>query len=129
MEHQAPAGVLIGTIKPKCTMPELGFQTLWGMSKTPSVLHFFLGETEGKETTMCFRPAAIEVDKTCPKCGAKNGPMDTTCKECGADLPSGPSAPGAPGAPGAPKAPGAPGAPAAPGAPGAPAAPKAPGQN
>ncbi|MCI2242470.1 hypothetical protein [Adlercreutzia faecimuris] len=77
---------------------------------------------------MCFRPAAVEIDKTCPACGAKNGAAETKCKECGADLPAGPAMPGAPGAPGAPAAPGAPGAPKAPGAPGAPAAPKAPGQ-
>ena len=54
---------------------------------------------------MCFRPAAIEMDKTCPACGAKNGPADTACKECGASLPSAPAMPGAPGAPAAPGVP------------------------
>jgi len=35
---------------------------------------------------MCFRPAAVEIDKTCPQCGAKNGAAETKCKECGADF-------------------------------------------
>lgn len=65
---------------------------------------------------MCFRPSAVEIEKTCPKCGAKAQPSDTICSECGAGLPAGPAIPGMPGAPGAPKAPGAPGAPKAPGA-------------
>ena len=94
---------------------------------------------------MCFRPAAIELDRHCPACNATGGADDKACPECGAELPEEaspyfvpgadgagmPAAPGAPGAPGAPKTPGAPGMPAAPGAPGAPAAPgvpKAPGQ-
>lgn len=73
---------------------------------------------------MCFRPAAVELKKTCPECGAENDSTATACSECGASLPDSPfgAAPGAPGAPGAPKAPGVPGAPAAPGVP------KAPGQ-
>ena len=83
---------------------------------------------------MCFRPAAVEIDKTCPECGEKNPPDAVSCKACGAELPAGaplpgvPAAPGAPGAPGAPAAPGAPGVPSAPAAPGVPGAPKAPGE-
>lgn len=81
---------------------------------------------------MCFRPAAVSTDKTCPQCGRKCAPEDTVCPDCNAELPE--SALPLPnvGAPGAPAAPGVPGAPAAPGAPGAPAAPgapKAPGAN
>lgn len=72
---------------------------------------------------MCFRPAAVEIDKTCPKCGAKAGASEKVCPKCGATLPAGPAMPGVPGVPGAP------GAPKAPGVPGAPAAPKAPGDN
>ena len=48
---------------------------------------------------MCFRPAAVEIDKTCPKCGAKAQMSDKVCPECGAELPEGPAMPGAPGAP------------------------------
>jgi hypothetical protein len=96
---------------------------------------------------MCFRPAAIGVDITCPKCGAKNPPTATKCSSCGASeeelraamagapgMPAPPGAPGMPpppGAPGMPKPPGAPGMPKAPGMPGAPKAPgmpKPPGQ-
>ena len=76
-----------------------------------------------KGNNMCFRPAAVEIDKTCTECGAKAPASETVCPECGAELPAGPAMPAAPGMPGAP------GAPAAPGRPGAPAAPKAPGQN
>ena len=76
---------------------------------------------------MCFRPAAVEIEKTCPKCGAKAESSETVCPSCGADLPAGPAMPGAPGVPGAPAAPGVPGAPGAPAAPGMPGAPKAPG--
>ena len=86
---------------------------------------------------MCFRPAAIEIDRPCPACGAKCGMDDKACPECGAELPEeespyfvpGSSAvgmPGVPGVPGVPAAPGAPGAPKAPGAPGAPGVPAAP---
>lgn len=75
---------------------------------------------------MCFRPAAVEIDRTCPKCGAKAGPSETACLQCGADLPSSSAIPGVPGVHGAP---GAPGVPAAPGAPGAPGMPKAPSVN
>ena len=75
---------------------------------------------------MCFRPAAISMEKTCPECGAVNDFVNEECDQCGAKLPSAPpigGAPGAPaGAPGAPSAPGAPGAPSAPSAPGAPSA-------
>lgn len=66
---------------------------------------------------MCFRPSTVEIDKTCPKCGAKNGPADTMCKERGADLSAGTGAPGVPGAVGAPGAPAAPGTLVPPGAP------------
>ena len=84
---------------------------------------------------MCFRPAAIEIDRPCPACGAKCGMDDKACPECGAELPEeespyfvpGSSAAGMPGVPGVPAAPGAPGAPNAPGAPGAPGVPAAPG--
>lgn len=65
---------------------------------------------------MCFRPAAMEINKTCSKCGATAGIADSVCPECGEPLSSGPAMPGAPGAPGAPKAPGAPGAPKPPSA-------------
>lgn len=71
---------------------------------------------------MCFRPAGVDMDKKCSKCGASAKFSDTVCPACGADLPAGAGVPGAPGAPGAPKAPGAPGAPGAPKAPGAPGA-------
>ena len=68
---------------------------------------------------MCFRPAAIEIDRSCPACGAKCGMDDKACPECGAELPEeespyfvpGSSAAGMPGVPGVPAAPGAPGAP------------------
>ncbi len=79
-----------------------------------------------KGISMCFRPAAIEMDKTCPQCGAKCGATSTTCPQCGAELPAAPAMPGIPGAPGAPGMPAAPGAPGAPSRPGAPAAPGAP---
>lgn len=51
---------------------------------------------------MCFRPAAVGSDVTCPECGANCGMFDSVCPECGADLPSnGGGAPGMPGMPGA----------------------------
>ena len=75
---------------------------------------------------MCFRPAAVEMNKVCPECGEKNGPTDTVCKACGAELFPGLAAPGKPSMPGAPKPPGVPGAPSAPAAPGVPSAPAAP---
>lgn len=64
---------------------------------------------------MCFRPAEISMEKTCPECGATNDFNNEVCDECGATLPSAPPMGAAPGAPGAPAAPGAPGAPKAPG--------------
>ncbi|NBI31484.1 zinc ribbon domain-containing protein [Enterorhabdus sp. P55] len=72
--------------------------------------------------TMCFRPAAVDAERTCPHCGEKVGSADSVCASCGAELPKGSMAPGAPGVPGAP------GIPAAPGAPKVPGAPKAPGK-
>lgn len=66
---------------------------------------------------MCFRPAAISMEKTCPECGATNDFVNEVCDQCGAKLPSAPPIGGTPGAAGAPGAPGAPAAPAAPGAP------------
>ena len=76
---------------------------------------------------MCFRPAAVSMDKTCPQCGATCPAADATCSECGAgELPA--SALPVPNV-GAPGAPGAPGVPSAPGSPKAPGAPKAPGSN
>ena len=71
---------------------------------------------------MCFRPAAVSLNKTCPECGFEADQFDTTCPQCGASLPAA-DAPGVPGAPGAPGASAAPGAPAAPGRPAAPGAP------
>lgn len=65
---------------------------------------------------MCFRPASVEIGKTCPKCGTKTKPIDKVCLECGFELSVGPTMPGAPGVPGAPKAPGIPEVPKAPGA-------------
>ena len=64
---------------------------------------------------MCFRPAAVEIKKTCPECGAENEPTASTCEQCGAELPASafPPAPGAPGAPSVPGKPGAPGTPEA----------------
>ena len=35
---------------------------------------------------MCFRPAAVEIKKTCPECGAENEPTASTCEQCGAEL-------------------------------------------
>ena len=72
---------------------------------------------------MCFRPAAVEIERSCPECGGKCPADATACPACGAELPEA-SPYAVPGA-GAPAAPGAPGAPAAPGMP---PAPKAPGQ-
>ena len=62
---------------------------------------------------MCFRPAAIEIDRPCPACGAKCGVDDKACPECGAELPEeespyfvpGSSAAGMPGVPGVPGVP------------------------
>lgn len=79
-----------------------------------------------EETVMCFRPAAVEIKKTCSECGAENEPTASTCEQCGAELPAS-AFPPAPGAPGAPSVPGKPGAPSAPGVPGMSSAPKAPG--
>ena len=78
---------------------------------------------------MCFRPAAIEAEKTCPACGAVSEPGLKTCAQCGAELPDAPAffLPGNDNAPGRPKPPGAPGAPGMPKAPGAPSMPKPPG--
>ena len=92
---------------------------------------------------MCFRPAGITVELTCPECeedlSQVVNPKTKRCPYCQADLseladkvaqvltaqdikkPKA-AAPGAPSAPGAPKAPGAPVAPSAPKAPGAPVA-------
>ena len=75
---------------------------------------------------MCFRPAAVEIKKTGPECGAENEPTASTCEQCGAELPAS-AFPPAPGAPGAPSVPGKPGAPSAPGVPVMSSAPKAPG--
>ena len=69
---------------------------------------------------MCFRPAAVDAERTCPHCGEKVGSADSVCASCGAELPKGSMAPGAPGVPGAPGIPAAPGAPKVPGAPPAP---------
>ena len=33
---------------------------------------------------MCFRPAAVSVDKTCPECGEACPPDAATCPKCGA---------------------------------------------
>ncbi len=71
---------------------------------------------------MCFRPAAVEIKKTCPACGEESDSAAEVCARCGATLPA--SVFGAPGAPGSPGVPGAPGKPV-PAAP--PGAPKAPG--
>ena len=82
---------------------------------------------------MCFRPAAVDTGKKCPKCGAENDFLVEACKECGEKFPAAPkftAPPGAmsaPGQPGMPAAPGAPGMPSAPRPPGAPSAPKSPG--
>ena len=65
---------------------------------------------------MCFRPAAVDAERTCPHCGEKVGSADSVCASCGAELPKGSMAPGAPGVPGAPGIPAAPGAPKVPGA-------------
>ncbi|WP_158539731.1 hypothetical protein [Gordonibacter sp. 28C] len=72
---------------------------------------------------MCFRPATVAPDKTCPACGEMCKPELDACPKCGAELPKAsmppmPGAPGAAGAPGMPKAPGAPGAPKPPSSPG-----------
>ena len=97
----------------------------------------------GMEAEMCFRPANLVLNKTCPECGEVSDATVTECPACVHDLLSvepdmpDPNAPGVPGAevfdpsdigkpPTAPKAPGAPAAPKAPGAP-APKAPGAPG--
>lgn len=78
---------------------------------------------------MCFRPAAVELKKNCPKCGTENDQSAEVCSQCGEALPASPFAGAVPGAPGTPAgAPAAPGTPAgAPAAPGTPSAPKAPG--
>ena len=36
---------------------------------------------------MCFRPATVAPDKTCPACGATCAGDAPTCSACGADLP------------------------------------------
>lgn len=84
---------------------------------------------------MCFRPANLVLNKTCPECGAVSDATAMACPSCGHDLsnvePDMPDA-NAPGMPGAavvdpsdigkpPAAPGAPKPPAAPGAPKPPA--------
>ena len=84
---------------------------------------------------MCFRPAEVSLDQTCPKCGEVNDMFATECASCGEPLagiagggvPGSPSMPGAPGVPSMPSAPGIPGAPGVPGAPTAPGVPSAPG--
>ena len=83
---------------------------------------------------MCFRPAEVSLDQTCPKCGEVNDMFATECSSCGEPLagiaggaPEKSSMPGAPGAPVAPGAAMAPGIPAAPGVPTAPGMPAAPG--
>lgn len=93
-------------------------------AKRLSILESSQRQSNRKGFPMCFRPAAVELNKKCPQCGKSCEPTDTVCPDCGAELPSGPAMPGMPGAPGTP---GAPGAPKAPGAPAAPGAPKAPG--
>jgi hypothetical protein len=79
---------------------------------------------------MCFRPASVTMDLTCPQCGAKNPPTATACVQCKAtaeELAAGtPAMPALPGAPGAPPPPGASGMPKPPGAPGVPKAPQGP---
>ncbi|WP_423785166.1 zinc-ribbon domain-containing protein [Gordonibacter pamelaeae] len=78
---------------------------------------------------MCFRPAAVTLDKTCPKCGETNDPSAEICSACGANLPITQAFPGASGASGAPEVPGAfgnAGKPGAPAAPNSPAPPKTP---
>ena len=73
-----------------------------------------------KEGRHVLRPAAVTLDKTCPKCGETNDPSAEVCSACGANLPTTQAFPGASGASGAPEVPGAfgnagkPGAPAAP---------------
>ncbi len=52
---------------------------------------------------MCFRPAAISMEKTCSECGAINDFSNEVCDQCGATLPSAPPIAGMPGAPGAPR--------------------------
>ena len=70
---------------------------------------------------MCFRPAAVSTDKTCPSCKATCQPTETVCPQCGAELPASTlpipnvGTPGAPGAPDTSMAPGIPQAPKAPG--------------
>lgn len=82
---------------------------------------------------MCFRPAEVSLDQTCPKCGEVNDMFATECSSCGEPLagiaggaPGNSSIPGAPVAPGAAMAPGIPAAPGVPTAPGMPAAPGTP---
>jgi rubredoxin len=90
---------------------------------------------------MCFRPAGINIEMECPKCGTKVPGDAKVCPNCGATeedfkdamggmppMPGAPGMPAPPGAPGMPKPPGPPGVPAAPRPPSAPGAPKAPGQ-
>ncbi|WP_367316808.1 zinc-ribbon domain-containing protein [Gordonibacter sp. RACS_AR49] len=82
-----------------------------------------------RKVDMCFRPAAVTLDKTCPKCGETNDPSAQVCSACGANLPITQAFPGAPGASGAPGVPGAfgtAGKPGAPAAPNSPAPPKTP---
>ena len=83
--------------------------------------------TKKEGASMCFRPAAISMEKTCPECGATNDFSNEVCDQCGATLPSAPPIAGMPGAPGVPGAPAAPSAPGAPGAPGALVRPEGPG--
>lgn len=62
---------------------------------------------------MCFRPASLDLSRSCEKCGASCSPIDQVCPECGAELP--PRQPGAskPGASSdAPEAPASPAVPA-----------------
>ncbi len=85
---------------------------------------------------MCFRPANLVLNKTCPECGNVQDASIEECEKCGYDMidvemdmpdpdavgvPGGqvidPSDIGKPVAPSAPSAPSAPGAPAAPSAP------------
>jgi hypothetical protein len=36
---------------------------------------------------MCFRPAAMEIEKKCTECGTYNPPANEICSKCGAALP------------------------------------------
>ena len=63
---------------------------------------------------MCFRPSAVDMKRTCPKCNEDCSMSDVVCNHCGENLPKGPGMPGAPGAPSMPSAPGSPKAPGTP---------------